>query len=93
MGFEHSVKADLEIELLLRQAAMAKSIIFVNKLNGEDRLWGSEGSRFLDTGEQILAFWDGRGKGKPTNHAYAPCPIVLETTRKGNSLGSGASCE
>ena len=28
----------------------------------------------------------------PTNQAYAPCPIVFETIRKGSSLGSGASC-
>ena len=42
------VKTDLEIQLFLGETTMTDSKIFVDELNGEERLWGMEWCRFLD---------------------------------------------
>ena len=48
MLFKVLMEADLEIQLFLSEATMADCKIFVNKFDGEQRLWGMKWCRFLD---------------------------------------------
>ena len=53
----------------------------------------SSGAAFLMLESEVSAHACAVEQVVPANHAYAPCPIVLETIRKGSSVGSGANCE
>ena len=88
------VKANLQVKLFLRQTAMAYCKILVDEFDCEDWFGGMEWCCFLDAESDVLVqYSEYSGSAVPTNHAYAPDPIVLETIRNGSSLGSGANCE
>lgn len=88
------MKVYLQIELLLRETTMADSKLLVNEFDGKDRLGSMERCCFLDAlNDEASAIACTQEMSSPTNQAYAPCPIVFETIRKGSSLGNGASCE
>ena len=63
------MKADLEIQLFLSETTMTDSKIFVDELNGEERLWGMEWCRFLDARSRTLAQGNMEENTKPNQ----PC--------------------
>ena len=75
---------------------MSNGVFFVDEFDGEDGLGGVEGNGFFDAGgggqrvSDLLRVLRG---SLTANHAYAPCPIVLDTTLNGTALGRGASWE
>lgn len=73
---------------------MARGIIFVDVFDGEDGIVRVQGTGFFDAekGKTRQKIFPGT-PSCATYQAYAPWPIVLETIRKGTSLGSGANCE
>ena len=48
------MKADLEIQLFLSETTMTDCEIFVDELNGEERIWGMEWCCFLNARDRTL---------------------------------------
>ena len=88
------MKANLQIKLFDSKTAMTNGKVLVNEFDSEDLPGVDEWTSFLDASEVSLhAHVKGGGVQMAAHHAYAPCPMVFETIRKGSSLGRGASCE
>lgn len=89
------MKGCLHGELFGLDPAILLGIVLVDELDGEDRIIGMERRGFLDA-RFLLAVRRARRASLRTSimyHAYAPDPIVLDTSLKGTWVGKGASCE
>ena len=67
------VKTDLEIQLFFSETTMTDRKIFVDELNGEDRLWRMEWRCFLDARCTILV----HGKMEENMKPNQPCVGTL----------------
>lgn len=85
----------LQLQLSGADLAVARGVIFVDVLDGEDGVVRVQRAGFFDTNRvKTRQYYFPRDVGGHLTHqAYAPWPIVLETMRKGTSFGSGANCE
>lgn len=80
---------DFQVELLRSDATMTDSKIFMDKFDRKERFMRLDWDGFLDATEVRMVTMQCRPH-KPYQ-AYAPCPMVLDTIRKGSSWGNGAS--
>lgn len=89
------VESRLHCELLGLDPAIFLCIVLVNEFYGKDGVVGMKRRCFLDARESSavvkLDGWIPRTS--LMYHAYAPEPIVLETSLNGTWVGNGASCE
>ena len=69
MLFKVLVKTGLKIQLFLSETTMTDCKIFVDELNGEERLWGMEWCRFLDARSRTLV----HGKMEENTKPNQPC--------------------
>ena len=68
-------------------------MLFVDELDGDDGFRLVLGYCLPNTVINQESVTRGRELDRITHDAYAPDPIVLETSRKGRLLGSGAACD
>jgi hypothetical protein len=73
---------------------MLDSVTLVNQLDSKYWRWRIEWDGFFDAVNEVSpsSIVD-LVKHGVTNEAYAPRPTVLETIRKGRSLGKGSNCD
>lgn len=80
---------DFHFDLLGGKAAGAECMFLVDELDGNDWFRGIEGNSFADAVAKLAAGID--CTSERTDEAYAPCPMVLLTSRKGRFVGRGAT--
>jgi len=89
------MKGRLHGELFGLDPAIFLGIVLVDELDGEDWIIGMERRCFLDARLSVSGRRARRASLRTSimYHAYAPEPIVLDTSLKGTWVGNGASCE
>ena len=80
---------NLHLYLFRGQTASAERVFFVDELDGDDGFRCIMGDGFADTVAILVE--DSSGEDEGTHEAYAPCPMVLLTSRKGKFVGRGAA--
>ena len=68
---------------------MFERIVLVDELDGENLRIARYSTFFY----ALIVSASVSEQDEVAYQAYAPCPMVLETTSKGSSLGRGANCE
>lgn len=95
MNTDMLVQGDLHLQLLLLDAAIFKGIVLVDEFDRENRFGGVQRSGFLDAVKlsAMAEKLEHKSGQRMYYQAYAPEPMVRDTSRKGTSEGSGSSCE
>lgn len=86
---EMLMQHNLHLYLFRGQAASAERVFFVDELDGDDGFRCIVGDGFANTAAGLEGKNKSRDEG--THEAYAPCPMVLLTSRKGKFVGRGAT--
>lgn len=86
---EMLMQYNFHLDLLRSEAAGAQGMFFVDELDGDDGFRGIVGYGFADPKAALAGRLD--SMKAETDEAYAPCPIVLLTRRKGRFVGRGAA--
>jgi hypothetical protein len=88
---EMCVQDNLHLDLFRSEATGLEGMFLIDELDGDDGFGRVVRNGFADTRDLLLANdWGHSNRETQTYEAYAPCPIVLLTSRKGRFVGRGA---